>query len=123
MNQPTAVHSAAGPDRSADGPVLLHVWMIEPRTADRHLRLLGELFDGISDQPGFVSARILETPGRSSVAAIVEMRTVEDRERLEHLPQVHDVLYQLRGAANPVVRLYHQVAEFGSRGSAAAELE
>lgn len=114
---------ADGADRSAEGRVLLHVWMIEPHMARRHLQLLGELFDGISDQPGFVSARILESPHRSSIAAIVEMRTVEDRQRLEQLPQVHDVLYQLRPGANLVVHLYHEVARFDAHGSAvAAEL-
>jgi hypothetical protein len=106
MNQAAPAHSADGTDRSARGRVLLHVWMIEPHMADRHLQLLGVLFDGISDQPGFVSARILEAPGRTSIAAIVEMRSVEDRQRLEQLPQVHDVLYQLRASANLVVRLY-----------------
>jgi hypothetical protein len=38
------------------------------------------------------------------------MRTAEDRERLEQLPQVRDVLQRLGAAANLVVRLYHDVA-------------
>lgn len=120
MNRATAVDSTSRADRLAQGPVLLHVWGVEPHWAERHIQLLEELFDGISDQPGFVSARILQSPGRSSIAAIVEMQTVEDRQRLEQLPQVHDVLYQLRPGANLVVQLYHEVAQFDAHGSAAA---
>lgn len=120
MNRVTTAHTSDRADRSAEGPVLLHVWMVEPHWADRHIQLLEELFDGVSNQAGFVSARILESPGRSSIAAIVEMRTVEDRQRLEQLPQVHDVLYQLRPAVNMVLRLYHEVAAFDADGSAAS---
>jgi len=94
----------------SQGPVLLHVWMIDPQTADRHVQLLDELFRGVADQPGFLSARILEATDRISIAALVEMRTAEDRERLEQLPQVRDVLQRLGAAANLVVRLYHDVA-------------
>jgi hypothetical protein len=118
MNQSTPTHGANGAARAAEGPVLLHVWMVDPQNADRHLQLLEELFDGVTDQPGFVSARILAAPGSSSIAAIVEMRTVEDRQRLEQLPQVHDVLYQLRASANLLVRLYHEVAGFHAPGAA-----
>ncbi|HEX5193398.1 MAG TPA: hypothetical protein VFW09_11390 [Solirubrobacteraceae bacterium] len=98
---------------------MLHVWLVDPQNADRHLELLRGLFDAISDQPGFVSARILESPSRSSIAAIIEMRTREDRQRLERLPQVHHVLHQLHDAANLIARLYDRVAEFDARESAA----
>jgi hypothetical protein len=96
----------------AQGPVLLHVWMVDPQTADSHIQRLAELFQGVSDQPGFVSARILEAPDRDSIAAIIEMRTAEDREQFERLPQVHEVLHRLGAAANLVVRLYDDVAAF-----------
>jgi hypothetical protein len=74
MNQQTTVHTADRADPSDQGPVLLHVWMLEPHMADRHFQLLQELFEEISDQPGFVSARILASPGRTSIATIVEMQ-------------------------------------------------
>ena len=120
MNRPVNAHDADVAQGSIKGPVMLHVWRLEPQSADRHIRLLTELFAGIADQPGFVSARVLESPGRSSIAAIIELRTVEDRQRLERHPKVHEVLYQLRGAANFVAQLYHEVAEFDPRRSAAA---
>ena len=116
MNQEPAVPSADAAGGSTPGPVLLHIWMVDPQTADRHIQLLKELFEKVSDQPGFVSAKILETEGRSWVAAVVEMRTVEDRERLEALPQVHDALYKLRPAANFVFQVYQQVGEFDAHG-------
>ena len=45
------------------------------------------------------------------------METVEDRRRLEQLPQVHDVLQRLSTAASLVVRLYHDVAAFAAGAS------
>jgi hypothetical protein len=48
------------------------------------------------------------------------MRTVEDRERLEPLPQVHDALYQLRPAANFVFQVYQQIGEFEAKAPDAA---
>jgi hypothetical protein len=115
MTDTTAVHSAPGSPAPAQGSFLLHVWMAEPQSADRHIRVLTELFDMISGQPGFVSARILESAGRSSIAAVVETRTVEDRQRLEQLPQVHDALYQLRADASLVAQPYRDVAVFEAR--------
>ena len=67
------------------------------------------MFGQIATDPGFVSARVLESPDRTSLAAFVEMRTVEDRQRLEQLPDVRDTLHHQHGAANLVIRLYHQV--------------
>ena len=115
MSEETAVHSGESAGGSDQGPVLLHVWMVDPQTADRHIQVLTELFEGVSNQPGFVSAKILETSGRSWIAAVVEMRTVEDRQRLEQLPQVHDALYSLRPAANFVLQVYHQVGQFDAQ--------
>jgi hypothetical protein len=115
MSEESAVHSGESAGRSDQGPVLLHIWMVDPQTADRHIQLLRELFEGVSNEPGFVSAKILETSGRSWIAAVVEMRTAEDRQRLEKLPHVHDALYSLRPAANFVLQVYHQVGQFDAR--------
>lgn len=115
MTHATALHSADANARPAPGPAVLHVWMVDPENADRHLELLRGLFDGVADQPGFVSARILESPNRSSIAAIVEMRTREDRQRLEQLPQVRGVFHQLQDAASLIARLYDEVAQFDAQ--------
>jgi hypothetical protein len=44
----------------------------------------------------------------------VEMRSVEDRQRLEQLPDVRETLHHLHGTANMVIRLrlYHEVGSF-----------
>lgn len=97
-------------------PVLLHVWMTHPEAADAHIQRLAQLFAAVAGEPGFVSARILQDSGRSSIAAIIEMRTVEDRRRLEELPVVHETLHGLEGSANLVARLYDDVAAFSARG-------
>jgi hypothetical protein len=48
-----------------------------------------------------------------SDTAVVEMQTVEDRERLEALPEVRETLHDVRGAYNLVTRLYHQIETYG----------
>jgi hypothetical protein len=120
MTDTTAVHGAPGSPAPAQGPFLLHVWMVAPQCADRHIRLLTELFDMLSGQPGFVSARILESSGRSSIAAIVETQSVEHRRRLEQLPQVRDVLHQVPADASLVAQPYRDVAFFEARWPSSA---
>jgi len=119
MTDTTAVHADSS-SAPVEGAFLLHVWMVDPDSADRHVQLLTQLFDAISEQPGFVSARILESADRSSIAAIIETGSVQDRQRFEQLPQVHDVLYQLHAEANLVARPYHDVVAFHARGAASA---
>jgi heme-degrading monooxygenase HmoA len=96
-----------------ESPVLLHVWSVRPEHEDALVAQLTEMFGQVADAPGFVSARILASEDRTSVAAVVEMSSVEDRRRLEALPAVRDTLYAVRGAYNLSVRLYQQVATFG----------
>ncbi len=64
------------------------------------------------NDPGFVSARVLEGDDKNSIAALVEMRTPEDRRRIEQLPEVRDTLDHLHGTANIVIRLYQEVAAY-----------
>jgi hypothetical protein len=101
-----AQHSAV------ESPVLIHIWLVDPNqegvAADRLDKMLG----AITTEPGFLSARVLESDDRVSIAAIVEMRTAEDRQRLERLPVVRGTLDHLEGTVNLVVRLYNQIAEF-----------
>ena len=73
----------------------------------------------VAGDPGFVSARVLSSEDHTSVAALVEMRSVEDRRRLEQLPEVHETLYNVQGAYNVAIRLYHEAAAV--QGLAGAE--
>jgi hypothetical protein len=99
----------------SEGPVLLHIWSVEPAQEAASVERLEKLFaDQIATDAGFVSARILESEDHTSVAAIIEMRSVEDRRRIEQLPEVRETLDHLHGSANLVLRLYHQVKVFGT---------
>jgi hypothetical protein len=40
------------------------------------------------------------------------MRSVEDRQRIEQLPEVRETLHHLHVDANLIVRLYHQVGAY-----------
>jgi hypothetical protein len=95
-----------------EGPVLIHVWEVDPAEETAAVGRLDEMFAQLVKDPGFVSARVLESTARTSIAAIVQMRTVEDRRRIEQLPDVREVLDHLHGTANIVIRLYHDVAEY-----------
>jgi hypothetical protein len=86
--------------------------LVEPAEESAGVGRLDELLGQIAADPGFVSARVLQSEDRASVAAIIEMRSPEDRERLERLPQVRETLDHLHGAANLIVRLYEQVKAY-----------
>jgi hypothetical protein len=95
-----------------ESPVLIHVWEVDPAEAAAAEGRLNEMFGELLKDPGLVSARVLESANRTSIAAVVEMRSVEDRQRLEQLPEVREVLSHLHGTANIVIRLYHDVATY-----------
>jgi hypothetical protein len=95
-----------------ESATLIHVWDIDPREEAAGVRSLDEMFGGLAEDPGFVSARVLQSADRTSIAAVVEMRSVEDRQRIEQIPDVQGTLRHLHGAANIVLRLYHQVRAF-----------
>ena len=91
-------------------PVLLHIWNVHPEAEATLVEQLAEMLHHVSDDPGLVSARILANPDRTSVAALVEMRSPEDRERLEKLPEVRETLHNVQdGAYNLIITLYHEV--------------
>ena len=91
-------------------PVLLHIWNVHPEAEATLVEQLAEMLRHVSDDPGLVSARILGSPHRTSVAALVEMRSAEDRERLEALPEVRETLNKVQeGAYNLIITLYHEV--------------
>jgi hypothetical protein len=95
-----------------ESPVLIHVWEVDPAEEAAALGRLEELAGELVKDPGFVSARFLESTDGASIAAVVEMRSVEDRQRLEQLPDVREVLDHLHGTANIIMRLYHEVGAY-----------
>jgi hypothetical protein len=95
-----------------ESPVLVHVWEVDPAEQAVAVRRLNEMFGEIVKDPGFVSARVLESAEQTSIAVILEMRSVEDRQRLEQLPDVRETLHDLPGTANLVIKLYHDVGSY-----------
>jgi hypothetical protein len=104
--------AAGGVGGTTEGPVLLHIWEVDPAREGVAEQRLDAMLGEASKEPGFVSARLLQSPDRRSIAAFIEMRTVEDRQRLEQLPQVRDTLHHLDGALNIIVSLYHEVGRY-----------
>ena len=91
-------------------PVLLHIWSVEPEAEATLVEKLDAMLRHISGDEGLVSARILGSPDRTSVAALVEMRSAEDRDRLAALPEVRETLNDVQdGAYNLIITLYHEV--------------
>lgn len=95
-----------------ESPVLVHIWEVDPAKEGLAAEHLDKMFGEIAADPGFVSAKMLESADRSSIAAFVEMRSVEDRQRLEQLPAVRETLDHLPGTVNVVLRLYHEVVAY-----------
>jgi hypothetical protein len=93
-------------------PVLVHIWAVDPAKEGVAAQHLDKMFGEIAADPGFVSAKVLESADQSSIAALVEMQSVEDRQRLEHVPAVRETLDHLPGTINIVLRLYHEVATY-----------
>jgi heme-degrading monooxygenase HmoA len=95
-----------------EGPALIHVWEVDPDRAEAAVQALEEMFKQVVADPGFVSARVLQTPDEESLAAVIEWRSADDRKRVEAQPEVRDTLHDLRGTANLISRLYHDVADY-----------
>ena len=95
-----------------ESPVLLHVWDVDPADNALAVGRLEEMFGELVKDPGFVSARVLETVDRTSIAVVLETRSVEDRRRIEQLPDVRETLDHLNGTANIVIRAYHEVGAY-----------
>jgi hypothetical protein len=95
-----------------ESPVLIHVWDVDPAENDPAVGRLDEMFGELVKDPGFVSARVLESVDQTSIAVVMETRSVEDRRRVEQLPHVRDTLDHLNGTANIVIRAYHEVGAY-----------
>jgi heme-degrading monooxygenase HmoA len=102
-------------------PVLLHVWRVHPEEEATLVERLGKMIGQVNDDPGFVSARLLASADRTSVAALIEMRSVEDRQRLEELPEVRETLHTVEGAYNVVIRLFQEVGAYSGAGKPVAQ--
>jgi len=109
-----ALSSEHGGEQPAvtEGPVLLHIWTVDPDQEGVAVHRLQEMLGEVRSDSGFVSGRLLESGDGYSVAVIIEMRTVEDRRRLERLPAVSDTLSHLEGAINLDARLYHEIGAY-----------
>jgi heme-degrading monooxygenase HmoA len=95
-------------------PVLLHIWHVHPESEPSLVEQLNTMLRHVSEDPGFVSARLLANPEQTSVAAVIEMRSSEDRQRLENLPEVRETLNKVQdGAYNLAITLYHEVGHVG----------
>jgi hypothetical protein len=95
-----------------ESPILIHIWDVDPAREGVAAQHLEKMFGEIAADPGFVSARVLESDDRASIAAFVEMQSVEDRQRLEQLAPVRETLGHLPGTVNVVLRLYHEVVTY-----------
>jgi hypothetical protein len=95
-----------------ESPVLIHIWDVDPTKEGLAAEHLDKMFGEVSAHPGFVSAKVLESADGTSIAAFVEMQSVEDRQRLEQLASVRDALDHLPGTVNVVLRLYHEVSTY-----------
>lgn len=95
-----------------ESPTLIHIWEVDPAEEAAAVGSLEEMLGRLVNDPGFVSAKLLESADRTSIAAVVEMRSVEDRQRIEKLPDVRETLRHLHGTANMVIRLYQEVGAY-----------
>lgn len=96
----------------AESPFLLHVWVVDPSQEGVAMEHLDAMLREASKDAAFVRARVLESADGHSIAVILEMRTVEDRQRLEALPAVRETLDNLAGTVNLVVKLFREVATY-----------
>jgi heme-degrading monooxygenase HmoA len=97
-----------------ESALLVHVWEVDPGEEAAAIQSLDEMFGELTKDPGFVSAHVLETDDHESIAAIVQMRSAEDRQRLEQSASVRETLDHLHGTANLVVRLYREAASYSA---------
>ena len=108
----TGQHEAKRYCVAAESPVLIHVWVVDPAQQAVAVTNLGKMLGDVASDPAFVSARVLESADRTSLAVLLEMRTAADRQRLEQLPVVRETLDHLAGTVNVVLKLYRQVEAY-----------
>ncbi len=100
----------AAPDES---PVLIHVWdVLDPGELQATVSRLEQMLSQVTDQPGFISGRLLETADGGSIAVVLEMRTVGDRQRLQEVPIVSETLEHVSGVMNLAIKLFHETVAY-----------
>jgi hypothetical protein len=98
-----------------ESPILIHIWDVDPAKEGLAAEHLDKMFGEVAADPGFVSGKVFESADRASIAAFVEMQSVEDRQRLEQLAAVREALDHLPGTVNVVLRLYHEVGAYQAK--------
>jgi hypothetical protein len=97
-----------------DSVFIIDSWTVAPERRDELVDVLSRLFrDVLVHQQGFVSARLLESANGNSILGQVRMSTVEDRQRVEQIPEIREALRDLRRIAHAHAERYHLVASFG----------
>jgi hypothetical protein len=97
-----------------DSVYIIDSWTVAPERRDEVVDVLSRLFrDVVVHQPGFVSARLMESANGNSILAQVRMSTVEDRQRVEQIPEIREGLRDLRHIAHAHAERYRLVAQFG----------
>jgi hypothetical protein len=95
------------------GTVLIHIWeLLDPGSGAAVMSDLAQMLTQVAAEPGFVSARVLGSDDDGSIATLVEMRTPEERDRVEQLPIVRETLAHLHGTLNLAVKRYHEREAF-----------
>lgn len=100
---------------SAESPVLVDCWTVDPSRRDELIREISAEVEGVvARQPGFVSAQIYQSVDGGAVLLSVSLRTVKDRQRLTDSPESHRAMRELRAIAKSHVRLFQLVQSFGA---------
>lgn len=95
----------------SESPVAIHIWDLDAAHEQAALQSLTGMYERVGPASGLISARLMRSEDRSSIAAIVEMESVQARQRFLELPEVRETLEHLQGAVNVVFRTYHETTE------------
>jgi heme-degrading monooxygenase HmoA len=108
----------ASPDVSAESPILLDIWSVDPSRRDELIAAITSTVQSVAmRQPGFVSAEMYQSVDRGIVLLSVSMRTVKDRQHLMDSPAAHTAMRELRTIAKSHTHLVALVGTFGTPSS------
>jgi heme-degrading monooxygenase HmoA len=112
----------ASPNVSAESPILLDIWTVDPSRRDELIAKIASTVQSVAmRQPGFVSAQLYQGVDRGIVLLSVNMRTVKDRQHLMDSPESHTAMRELRTIATSHTHLFELVGSF--EGAASSDLE
>lgn len=96
-----------------DSPILIDVWTVDP---SQRAPLAQAISDGVRTvmvgSPGFVSAQLYESTNGDAVMVMVQMRTIEERQKLMDSAEAHSLVRGLRAIAHSHMRLFRLVENF-----------